>query len=189
MALRAGSTTFEQAVLERSFERPVVVVFTSGSAPPCRIFEAALAEEVASRGSGIALVAVDLDRSPGLVERFRLQMVPTVRAFRDGEAVAGFVSARPRAAVGAFLDALLGPGKAEAIVEELRAEREWREVVAALDEGDHERAFELLLDRAAHGDAARRERVRELMVALFAELGSEHPLTERYRRRLASVLY
>jgi thioredoxin-like negative regulator of GroEL len=31
--------------------------------------------------------------------------------------------------------------------------------------------------------------VRELMVALFAQLGREHPLTERYRRRLASVLY
>jgi len=189
VAPRAGDTAFDRAVVERSFERPVVVLFTSGCVPQCRMFEAALAEEVASADSAVELVGVDVDRSPELAERFRLRMVPAVRAFRDGRAVAGFVGARPRAAVRPFLESLLGPGKAEAIVEQLRAEREWPEVVAALDEGDHERAFELLLERAARGDAARRERVRELMVALFAQLGNEHPLSERYRRRLASLLY
>jgi len=31
--------------------------------------------------------------------------------------------------------------------------------------------------------------MRELAVAIFGELGHQHPLTERYRRRLATVLY
>jgi thioredoxin-like negative regulator of GroEL len=188
VAVGVGNATFEKAVLERSFERPVVVVFATARVPQCRIFEAALQGEIARLDARIELAEVDVDAEPKLAERYRLQMIPTVKAFRDGEEVAGFVSARPREALASFLDSLLG-GKAGAIVEELRAEREWREVVAALDEGDHERAFELLLDRAEYGDAAQRERVRELMVALFAQLGREHPLTERYRRRLASVLY
>jgi thioredoxin-like negative regulator of GroEL len=189
VAVGVGNATFEKAVLERSFERPVVVVFASARVSHCRIFEAALQEEIARLDARIELAEVDVDAKPELAERYRLQLIPTVKAFRDGEEVAGFVSARPREALASFLDSLLGPGKAGAIVEELRAEREWREVVAALDEDDHERAFELLLDRAEYGDAAQRERVRELMVALFAQLGREHPLTELYRRRLASVLY
>jgi hypothetical protein len=34
-----------------------------------------------------------------------------------------------------------------------------------------------------------RERMHGLAVALFGELGNEHPLTKRCRRRLAAVLY
>jgi thioredoxin-like negative regulator of GroEL len=139
VAVGVGNATFEKAVLERSFERPVVVVFASARVPQCRIFEAALQEEIARLDARIELAEVDVDAEPKLAERYRLQMIPTVKAFRDGEEVAGFVSARPREALASFLDFLLG-GKAGAIVEELRAEREWREVVAALDEGDHERA-------------------------------------------------
>jgi serine/threonine protein kinase len=88
----------------------------------------------------------------------------------------------------------LSPGLAEIIGRCLRkapAERyaSASEIVAALDAGNHERAFELLLEEAAGGDADHRERMRELAVALFGELGGEHLLTLRYRRRLATVLY
>jgi thioredoxin-like negative regulator of GroEL len=38
-------------------------------------------------------------------------------------------------------------------------------------------------------DAAGREDIRRLMVAVFADLGAEHPLTLAYRRRLAAALY
>jgi thioredoxin-like negative regulator of GroEL len=62
-------------------------------------------------------------------------------------------------------------------------------VVVAIEAGDHDRALALLLEAAGEGDGVRRERLRELAVALFGELGNEHPLTERYRRRLAAVLY
>src|ERR671911_174828 len=45
------------------------------------------------------------------------------------------------------------------------------------------------LDRLADADENERERIRRLAVAIFADLGSEHPLAIRYRRRLASALY
>jgi thioredoxin-like negative regulator of GroEL len=61
--------------------------------------------------------------------------------------------------------------------------------VAALDGGDHDRAFDLLLERLEEADSDERERVRLLMVALFRDLGQEHPTTQRYRRRLATALY
>ena len=52
-----------------------------------------------------------------------------------------------------------------------------------------ERALELLLARVADADADERDRIRETMVALFADLGAEHPTTVAYRRRLATALY
>jgi thioredoxin-like negative regulator of GroEL len=180
---------FEESVIRRSFELPVVVLFDGALARPLWIFEAVLAEEVAARRGRVDLVKVDVERAPWLAERFRVKMVPAVRAFRHGQEVGSLLAARPRAELERFLDSLLGPGEAERLTEELRAEREWPDVVAALDERDYERALGLLLRRAERGDSVTRERVRRLMLSLFSELGSEHPLTTRYRRRLARVLY
>jgi thioredoxin len=44
-------------------------------------------------------------------------------------------------------------------------------------------------DEVPTADGARREAIRRLAVALFGELGAEHPLSVRYRRRLATALY
>jgi thioredoxin-like negative regulator of GroEL len=184
-----AETTFHESVIARSYERPVVVAFMSAVGPLRPWLEQVLAREIRAREGDIPLVVVDVDRNPELAARFRVPMVPTVMGFRRGEAIAGFVSARPRDAVAAFVDELLGPSDANRLREELRAEREWPDVVAALDEGDYERAFELLLARAQRGDLPQRERIRRLMVSLFADLGDDHPLSARYRRRLAAALY
>jgi putative thioredoxin len=72
---------------------------------------------------------------------------------------------------------------------ELRESNEQPEVLAALEQGDFEQALELLLEQVRTGDSEHRERVRELMVALFEELGQEHPLSQHYRRQLAAALY
>ena len=61
------------------------------------------------------------------------------------------------------------------------------EVAAALKASDYERAFEILLARAA--DPERRAAARQLMVELFGELGQEHPLSTQYRKRLATLIY
>jgi thioredoxin-like negative regulator of GroEL len=91
--------------------------------------------------------------------------------------------------VAAFLDSLLGPSPGERLLDELRGADGQERVIAALEQGDHERALELLLGQVAGAEAETRDRVRGWMVALFEELGHEHPLTTQYRRRLATALY
>jgi putative thioredoxin len=59
---------------------------------------------------------------------------------------------------------------------------------AALDEGDHERGLELLLDALPAADGARDD-IRRVVVGILDELGVEHPLAREIRRRLASALY
>ena len=61
--------------------------------------------------------------------------------------------------------------------------------LAALEEGDDERGLELLLSALTGADGDARERIRQVMVGVFAELGQDHPLAVSYRRRLAAALY
>src|SRR5215207_9757475 len=183
-----STEAFEREVIERSHELPVVVDFWAAWCGPCRMLGPMLEREVAAREGGVVLAKVDVDANPELAARYRVQGIPAVKAFRRGLLVDEFVGALPPQLVGQFLDRLTGPSEAGRLLDELRIEGEWLDIVALIDTGEFEQAFELLLERLAGADESERERVRRLMVAIFADLGSEDPLALRYRRRLAAAL-
>jgi thioredoxin-like negative regulator of GroEL len=148
-----------------------------------------LEREAAERAGALELAKVDVDANPELARRYGIQGIPAVKAFRSGEVVREFVGARPPDAVADFLDELTAAPATERVVAELRESGELPDVADALERGDHERAFELLLAEIAEADRERRDRLVPLTVALFGDLGQEHPVTVRYRRRLATTLY
>lgn len=61
--------------------------------------------------------------------------------------------------------------------------------VAALGRGDQEQGLAHLLDAVRVADPQLRDDVRAAMLGVFAELGEHHPLSVRFRRRLAQALY
>jgi putative thioredoxin len=185
----ATNETFERDVVERSHELPVVVDFWAAWCGPCRRLGPGLEREAESRAGEFALVKVDVDANPELALRYEIQGIPAVKAFRHGEVVREFVGALPPAEVAQFLDELVGPTAVARLLDELGASGELPEVVVALEQDDHERALELLLEAISAADGERRERLLGLTTGLFAELGHEHPLTMRYRRQLAASLY
>jgi thioredoxin len=166
--------TFDSEVIARSEELPVVVDFWAEWCGPCHMLTPVLEREVVSREGRVELAKVDIDANPGLAERFGVRGIPAVKAFRRGHVVREFVGALPPVAVSEFFDALVAPSGAE----ELLGEGE-----------DYEQLLERRLAELAEADPDRREEIRKEMLAVFAELGPEHPVTVRFRRQLATALY
>jgi putative thioredoxin len=181
--------TFDDAVLERSRELPVVVDFWAEWCGPCHALAPVLEGEIQERAGQVELVKVDVDANTELAAQFGVSGIPAVKAFRNGAVVKQFVGAQSRASVAAFLDDLLAPPRAASLVEELRANGELPDVVAALDAGDVERALSLIVDAVPGAEAPQRERLRDVAVALFEQLGHDDPVVSGYRRRLATALY
>src|SRR5438093_29230 len=180
--------TFYRDVVERSHERPVVVDFWADWCGPCKALAPVLEREIAARDGQVELAKLDVDANPNVANHYGIRSIPAVKAFRNGRVVSEFVGAQSAQSVSSFLEALTGPSAGERLLEGLRESGEEPELVAALEAGDHERALQLLLDEVETADPERRERVRALMVAIFEELGQEHPLAAAYRRRLATAL-
>jgi putative thioredoxin len=184
-----SEATFERDVIERSREKPVIVDFWAEWCGPCHALGPVLQKEVESRDGAVELAKVDVDANPGLASLYGVQGIPAVKGVRDGRVVAEFVGAVGPGAVSSFVDQLLAPPRILGLVEELRASGELPDVLSALDGGREEDALDLIL--AAIPDAAdeARDRLRELAVAIFDDLGQDHPVTVAYRRRLATALY
>jgi putative thioredoxin len=129
MAFDVGTDEFEQRVVERSHEVPVVVDFWAEWCGPCRQLSPALEKAANARNGEIELAKVDVDANQSLAAGFGVQGIPAVKAFKDGRVADEFVGAIPPAQVEEFFNRLV-PSEAERLA-------------AADDEESLRRALEL----------------------------------------------
>ncbi|HWE60949.1 MAG TPA: tetratricopeptide repeat protein, partial [Chloroflexota bacterium] len=139
--------TFDEAVLARSHEVPVVVDFWAPWCGPCRSLGPILERLAGAAGGAWELAKVDIDQAPMLAQRYRVQSIPAVKGFRDGQVAAEFLGAQPESAVRAFLRQLV-PSEADRSASEgdrlletgevAGAERAYRAALAA--QPDHAQA-------------------------------------------------
>lgn len=115
MAVEVTEVSFEQEVVERSRQVPVVVDFWADWCGPCKALSPALEKAEASRQGKVVLAKVDVDANPQLAALFKVLGIPAVKAFRDGQLVDEFTGALPPARIEAFFDSLL-PSRADELL-------------------------------------------------------------------------
>ena len=174
--------TFEQDVLQRSHQVPVVVDLWASWCGPCVTLGPILEKVVGETGGAVELAKVDVDANPGVAAQFRVQSIPAVFALKDGQVVDQFIGALPESQVRQFVEGL-APARSEAdLLVDKGDEASLRSALAL--EVDHPGAVlalaQLLAERGdgeeALGLLARVPETAEVRrVAALARVGAEAP--------------
>jgi putative thioredoxin len=136
-AIKDGDTaSFAVDVIEASREVPVIVDFWAPWCGPCKTLGPTIEKAVKASGGQVKLVKINVDENQELAQQLRVQSIPAVFAFNDGQPVDGFVGAQSESQVKAFIQRLTGdagPSPIEKALEQGEAALVAGEVDAAAD--------------------------------------------------------
>lgn len=100
---------FMADVIEASRDMPVIVDFWAPWCEPCKTLGPILEKVVKAAGGAVRMVKINIDENQALAQQLRIQSIPMVYAFKNGQPADGFQGALPESQIKAFVERLAGP--------------------------------------------------------------------------------
>jgi putative thioredoxin len=129
----ATEATFMADVIEASREVPVIVDFWATWCGPCKTLGPMLEAAVTAAKGKVRMVKVDVDQNQRIAAQLRIQSIPTVYAFYQGQPVDGFQGAVPASELKAFIDRVSALGGDGGLADAIQAAEEMLAEGAAVD--------------------------------------------------------
>ena len=107
-------TNFMAEVIEGSSKQPVIVQFWAPWCGPCKQLGPVLEKVVAAANGKVRMVRVNIDENQQIAQQLRVQSVPTVYAFVDGQPVDGFAGVQPESTLTQYIEKISALGGAGA---------------------------------------------------------------------------
>jgi len=103
-------TNFQKDVIEKSYDKPVLVDFWAEWCAPCRMLGPILEKLAEENLENWELVKVDTDKNQQIAMKYGVRGIPNVKLFRNGEVINEFTGALPESAIEEWLKKSI-PGK------------------------------------------------------------------------------
>ena len=116
---------FMTDVIEQSKETPVIVDFWAPWCEPCKQLTPIIEKIIKEKNGKVILAKMNIDESPEVAQQLKIQSIPAVMAFNDGQPIDGFIGVQSEKSIIEFVNKISSLKNSSTIDENILAGKKY----------------------------------------------------------------